>query len=106
MSPPPRSPTGSLWTEKLHLQRQWFIYSFISVRVPHKEPSHEKQGKYFVTVHVAPRGWKAYIQWGAAWFPKGIIYDTAISTPVPCSLQLDTYSTEISYSNVLLKHGE
>jgi hypothetical protein len=40
--PPPCSPTGSLWREKLHLQRLWFIHSFISVRIPNKELSHEK----------------------------------------------------------------
>jgi len=28
------------------------------------------------------RGRKPYIQWGAAWFPKGIVNNTAISTPV------------------------
>jgi hypothetical protein len=89
--PPPCSPTGSLWREKLHLQSLWFIHSFISVRVPNKEPSHEKGRKYLVTVHRAPRGWKAYIQWGAAWFPKGIVFNTAVSTPVPCSLQHDTF---------------
>jgi len=44
-------------------------------------------GKRTVTFHGAPRGWKAYIQWSAAWFSKGIIYDTVITTPVPCSLQ-------------------
>ena len=26
-----------------------------------------------VTVHRAPGRQKAYIQWGAAWFPKGIV---------------------------------
>jgi hypothetical protein len=61
------------------------------VRIPSKEPSHEKGEKYLVTVHGAPRGRKAYIQWGAAWFPKGIVFDTAVSTPVPCSLQHDTF---------------
>jgi hypothetical protein len=65
--------------------------SFISVRVPSKEPTHEKRGKRLVTVHGAPRGRKAYIQWGAAWFPKGILYYTAITTLVPCSLQYDTF---------------
>jgi hypothetical protein len=64
---------------------------FPSVTVPNKESSHEKRGKNLVTVHGAPRGWKAYIQWGVAWFPKGIVYDTAISTLVPCSLQHDTF---------------
>jgi hypothetical protein len=44
-----------------------------------------------VTVHEAPRGQKAYMQWGAALFPKGIVNDTAITTPVPCSLQHDTF---------------
>jgi len=29
--------------------------------------------KHKVTVHGAPRRRKAYIQWGAAWFPKGIL---------------------------------
>jgi len=53
MSPPPCSPTGSLWREKLYLKSQWFFSSFISVRVPSKEPSHEKQGKHLVTVHGA-----------------------------------------------------
>jgi hypothetical protein len=85
-APPPCSPTGSLWREKLHLQRLWFIHSFLSVRVPNKEPSHKKGEKYLVTIHRAPRGWKAYIQSGAAWFPKGIVFNTAISTPVPCTL--------------------
>ena len=84
-------PSGSLWREKLRLQSQLFILSFISVRVPNKEPSHEKRGKHLVTVHRATSGRKAYIKWGVAWFPKGIFYDIAISTPVPCSLQLDTF---------------
>ena len=67
---PPCSPTGSPWRKKPHLQRQWFIHSLTSVRVPNKEPSHEKQEKYLVTIHGAPRGRKAYIQCGVAWFPK------------------------------------
>jgi len=45
--PPPTSifPSRVPWREKLHLQSQWFIHSFISIRVPNKEPSHEKRGK-------------------------------------------------------------
>ena len=84
-------PMGPLWRKMLHFQSHWFIHSFMSVRVPNTEPSHKKQGKYLFTVHRAPRGQKAYIQWGAAWFPKGIVYDTAISTPVPRSPQHDTF---------------
>ena len=34
--------------------------------------------KHKVTVHGAPRGWKAYIHWSAAWFPKGIVDDSAM----------------------------
>jgi len=41
-----------------------------------------------VTIHGAPHGRKAYIQWGAAWFPKGIVFDTAISTPVPSCIRV------------------
>jgi len=52
---------------------------------PVKEPSHEMR-ENIVTVHGAPRGRKAYIQWGAAWFPK----DTAVTTPLPCILQPST----------------
>jgi len=85
------SPTGSVWREILRLQCQWFIHSFISVGVPKKEPSHEMRGKHTVAVHGAPRRRKAYIQWGAAWFPQGIVNDTAITTPVSCSLQHDTF---------------
>jgi hypothetical protein len=55
-----------------------FIHSFISVRVPSKEPSHKKRGKHLVTIHRAPRGWKVYIQWGAAWFPMGLLASTKI----------------------------
>jgi len=34
---------------------------------------------------------RAYIQLGAAWFPKGIVYNTATSTPLPCSVQHNTF---------------
>ena len=47
--------------------------------------------KHTVTAHKASRGQKTYIQLGVAWFPKGIVYDTAITTPVPSSLQQDTF---------------
>jgi len=73
MSSPPCSPTWFLRTEKLCLQSQWFILSFISVRFPNKEPYQEKRGKNLVTVHGAPRGRKAFIQWGATWLPKRIV---------------------------------
>jgi len=47
--------------------------------------------KHTATIHGAPRGRKAYIQWGVAWFPKGIVKDTAITSPVPCCPWHDTF---------------
>jgi len=49
------------------------IHSFISGRDPSKGALPRKREKHTVTVRGAPRGRKAYIQWGAAWFPKGIV---------------------------------
>ena len=67
------------------------VYSFIYMSESPIRSQRTNQGKYLVTVHGAPRGQKAYIQWVAAWFHEGIVYDTAVSTPVPCSLQHDTF---------------
>jgi len=84
-------PAGSLWREMFCVQSQWFIHSFIFIGVPKKEPSDEMRGKHVVTIQRAPHGQKAYIPWCVAWFPKGIVNDTAISTPVPCNLQHNTF---------------
>ena len=64
------------------------VYSFIHMSQESlvKELSHEIGGKHMVTVHGTPPGRKAYLQWGADWFPKGIVFDTAVTTPVSCSL--------------------
>jgi hypothetical protein len=69
-----------------------WINSFIHIsRSPHLRSSSTTHGeKNTVTVHGAPRGRKAYIQWGAAWFPKEIVHDMLLTTPVPCSLRHDT----------------
>ena len=65
------------------------VYTFIYIcRSPQK-------GEKTVTVEGAPRGRKAYIQWGAAWFHKGIVYDTAVTNPQPCSLQHDTFHLDL-----------
>jgi len=50
-------------------------FSFIhSCGVPKRSPPTTYiQEKPKVTVHGAPRGRKARIQWGTAWFPKGIV---------------------------------
>jgi len=62
-----------------------FIHSYLS-ESPVKELSRKMEGKHTVAVHRAASGQNAYIKWGAAWFPKGIIYNTAITTSVPYRL--------------------
>ena len=58
-----------------------FIHSFMYVcRSPQKGALPRKRGKHLVTIHGAPRRRKAYIQWGAAWFPRGIV-TTLLSLP-------------------------
>ena len=70
-----------------------FIHSFIrvSAEYPKMNPPTYLQEEYKVIVHGAPRRRTDYIQWGAAWFPKGIVNDTAISNPIPCSLRYNTF---------------
>ena len=81
-APPP--PTH-LWSpnrapiERNAWSPQPVVYSYLS-ESPVKEPSHETWGKHMVTIHGAPSGQKAYIQRGVAWFPKGIVYETAVTT--------------------------
>jgi len=81
--PPPCSLTGSAWAAILRHQSHWctfhsFIHSFIhscmSAGVPKKDPSYIHMGKNIRSpVHGAPRRRKAYTQWGAAWFPRGLL---------------------------------
>ena len=61
-------------------------------------------GKHTVNIHDAPRRWKAYIQRGAAWFPKGNVYETAFTTPVPCSPQHDTFHFGLGRPEPLSQH--
>jgi hypothetical protein len=70
-----------------------FIHSFNHACLP-KSPKRSPPTygtKHKVTNQGAPCRWKAYIQQGAAWSPKGIVNDTAISTPVPRSFRHDTF---------------
>jgi hypothetical protein len=65
----------------------------------------KKKGKHLIPVygpHVA--GTPTY-NGGATWFPKGIVYDTAISTPVPRSLQHDTFHLGLGRPEPLLSAG-
>jgi hypothetical protein len=69
-----------------------FIHSYIS-ESPFKEPSHET-GEIYGHRPSSPtrtEGLYKYVQWSAAWFPKGIVCDTDITSSVPCSLQHDTF---------------
>jgi hypothetical protein len=50
------------------------VYLFMYVcRSPQKGALLQNGEKHLVTIHLAPRRWKAYIQWGVAWFPKGCV---------------------------------
>ena len=64
---------------------------YISEDPPIKELSYETEDNYMVTTHRAPHRRKDIVRWGAARFPKGIVCDTGITTPVPCSLQHDNF---------------
>jgi hypothetical protein len=86
---PPSTFPNMVPVERDTLSPEPVVYSFIYLypsESPVKEPSHVS-GENIWTPYLYPRGQKAYIQWGVVWFPKGIVYDTAITTPVPCSLQ-------------------
>jgi hypothetical protein len=96
---PPGSPAVSLWRDTclqgifMFLLKYLFlsfaqshchcsIYSFIHICLlesPKRSPPTYEE-KHKVTIHRAPHRWKAYIQWGAAWFPKGIVM-TLLSLP-------------------------
>jgi hypothetical protein len=85
--PKPHSPTGPLWSysfpEKL-------VYSFIyiSQASPVKELSDRGGGGKIQSPTTEPHAdGKLTNNGGVTWFPKEIIYNTAITTPVPCSLQ-------------------
>jgi hypothetical protein len=86
-----------LETDTVSKANGWFIHLYLS-ESPVKELSYKTGGKHTVTVHWALGGRNAYIQWGAAWFPKRIVCDTAITTPVPCSLQHETFHLSLSRS--------
>jgi len=78
--------------ERDTLSPEPLVYLLISVcQSPQKGALLQSGDKHKVTIHGTPRGRKVYIQWGAAWFPKGIVNDTAITSPVPCNPWHDTF---------------
>jgi hypothetical protein len=84
-------PAVTLWRVMLRFQSQWFIHSFISLKSPQLKSSPTKWGKHTVTVHRAPHRRKACVQMGCGLVSQGIIGDTAVTTPLPCSLLHDTF---------------
>ena len=72
-------PQQVLYGERCSVSRaNGLVINLYLAELPIQEPSHETRGKHTVTVHGAPRGRRAYIQWGAVWFPKGIVINTAL----------------------------
>jgi hypothetical protein len=78
--PPPCSITGSPWTVTLRHQSHWstfhlYFHSCTFVcRSPQKGALLHTYGEnHKVTVYGDLHRRKAYVQWGAAWFPKGIV---------------------------------
>ena len=109
-----RSPRTGILRHQSHwpIERILFIHSFthscMSAGVPPKKgPSYIHMGKNIRSPYNrAPRTRKAHIKWGATSFPKGIVSDTAISNPLPCSLRHDTFHllwVNLSWKNKGLK---
>jgi hypothetical protein len=63
----------------------------MSTGVPKKGVPLQNEEKLKVTIHRAQYGQRAYMQLSVALFPKGIVNDTAITTPVPCSVLHNTF---------------
>ena len=85
---PPSTFPNMVPMERDTLSPEPVVSSFIHL-YPSESPVKENfhvSGENIQTPYLYPRRQKAYIQCGAVWFPKGIIYDTAITNPVPCSL--------------------
>jgi len=97
---PSKSPVNeppSIFPYRVPLEREsssseTMVYSFIyyNCQSPQLRALPRKGENICFAIHGTPRVPKAYIQWGA-WFTKGIVYDTALSTPEPCSLQHETF---------------
>ena len=97
---PSKSPvneTDSMFPNKVSMERdapssEPMVYSFIYIfQSPRLRSLPTKKGKSYSHFHRAPHTRKAYIQWGMAWFPKRVVYGTAVATPLPCSLHHNTF---------------
>jgi hypothetical protein len=90
--PPLHGPQWGPYGKRCSVYRanELFTHSYLT-ETPVKKLSQEPGGKHLVSVHGAPRGRKDFIQWGAAWFHKGMFYDTAVTSASLCSLQHDAF---------------
>ena len=95
--PPPCSLTGPPWAAILLHQSHWstfhpFLHSYMSAGVPRKESSYIHMGKNIRSPSTEPHAdRRPTYSGGGDLVPQGDRYDTAVSTPLPCSLQLDTF---------------
>jgi hypothetical protein len=74
-----------------HFQNHWFN-SFIHISHSHQSrsnPTKQEENTHSPSTEPHADGRLTHNR-SAVWFSKGIIYNTAITTPVPCSLQHDT----------------
>ena len=85
---PPCSPKLGPYGNRRPSPQHYLVYPSGS---PVEEPFH-KMGVNIWSPSTEPHadGRPTY-NWGVSWFPKGIVYDTATTTPVPCSPQHDTF---------------
>jgi len=84
-SPPPCFPNGApVERYAPSPEPMVYLFNYISRRPQLRNHPTIWRENIVVVVHGTQSGWKAYIQWGVAWFHKGIVYNTAVTTPVAC----------------------
>jgi len=94
---PNRVPIGSDTPSPEPLVYFSFIHSFMYVcQSPQKGALLHTYGKkHKVTIDGAPRRWKAYMQWGVAWFPKGIV--TTLLSLAQCHAAFGTITSTLAW---------
>jgi hypothetical protein len=81
-----------VFTERDALSPETIVYSFIYIcRSPQLRSPPTKCGETYSHCPRSPTRAEGLHTMDAAWFPQGIVNDTAVTTPVPCSLQHDTF---------------
>jgi hypothetical protein len=99
-SPPPFSPNGAP-VERDAVSPEPMVHSVIVPHSPQLRNSPIKWGENIRLPSTEPHvDGRPYTQWGVVWFPMGIVYDTAVATLVPCSLQHDTFHIGLDTSEL------